>query len=810
MEKEYSTSRLERRKQQPKRKKQQPKGGKKILKYSLLSFLFLFLILVVGGGVFFISMVSSAPDLDKKNLLYARSSTIYDMKDKRIASISGGEKRDYAPIKEIPERVRNAFIATEDVRFYKHNGIDTKRVLGAIFANITNGFGSEGASTITQQVVKNTMLSHEKTVKRKIQEAYLSIQLERKYTKDQILEIYLNKIYFGQSANGVKTAAKAYFDKSLDDLTLSEAALLAGLPQRPSGYDPFKHPDLAEKRRNVVLYLMYKNGYITKEQKEEAQNEPIEKTLVKPKAEKRMYEAFLQQVIKDAQKEGITEKELFEGGLKVYTTLDADAQEHTQDILSTNNYINYPDEKFQAGVTLLDTKTGEIRAIGGNRLSEENQVSRGFNYATDTRRQPGSTIKPVLDYGPAIEYLKWSTNQPIVDEPLEINGKQFQNWDKRYHGTLTMREALMQSYNIPAIKTFQAVGEERAKEFANKLGLGLDQVYPSYAIGGFNKGVSPLTMAGAYSAFGNEGEYHQPTTLRKVVYPDGGVQTIKKKGQRAMSSSTAYMVTDMLKSVVNEGTGTMAKIPGLPMAGKTGTTNMPANAYGDGSTDSWFVGYTTAYTCAVWTGYDNPGPDAYVRKSDQVIAKQIFRQLVGHVSQNIYTADFSKPDSVIQRGSGLYVAGTSMPAAAPKVSKPDEDKKKKEEEKIAKELEKQKKKEEEERLKAEEEKKKQEEEKAKEEEEKNKPDTPTTPPADGGQDGTDPDQGGGTPPADPNKPDDPGQGQGKPGDNKPDEPTTPPTDPETPPKQDEKPKTNDNQGGQLKQQSVNPESSTTE
>ncbi|WP_082635678.1 transglycosylase domain-containing protein [Fictibacillus enclensis] len=808
MEKNNSASRMERRKQN----KKPPKRFRKFLTYTAVTFLVLFLVIVVGGGITVFSMIKNAPELNAQNLKYASSSTVYDMNSKKVISINGKEKRDYASIKDIPPRVRNAFIATEDVRFYKHSGIDPKRVAGAIMSNITHGFGSEGASTITQQVIKNSFLSPEKTVTRKIQEAYLALKLEREYSKDQILEFYLNKIYFGHGAYGVKTAAKVYFDKSLDQLTTSEIALLAGLPQRPNGYDPVKRPDLAKDRRNVVLSLMEKNGYISEQEKEKAQSVPIEKMVVKQKEETGpRYEAFLQQVIDDAEKEGISEKDLFEGGLKIYTTLDPDAQSQAEKILSTDDYVVYPDKQFQAGVVLLDTKTGEIRAIGGNRLSEKEQVSRGFNYATDTQRQPGSTIKPVLDYGPAIEYLKWSTNTPIKDEPLEINGKQVQNWDKSYHGTLTMREALVQSYNIPAIKAYQAVGEDNAKKFANNLGLGLDKIYPSYAIGGFETGVSPLKMAGAFSAFGNQGVYNQPTTLRKIEYPNGKVREIKHKPKKAMSDYTAYMVTDMLKSVVSRGTGRMAQIPGLDVAGKTGTTNLPQGVYGNGSSDSWFVGYTTRYTAAVWTGYDKTGSNMYVRKDDQVIAKLIFKQLMSHASQGKMTADFEKPGSVVARGSELYVQGTSVPALAqPKYAKSDEDTSKSDQTEEAKKEED-----------ATKEKDKKEEEK-KTDQEKPKddgtttttPDTPATPPKDdqGGSDqggngdngqgasnqdgGNNQDDGtnqdGGTDQGGDNGQD--GGQQDKPDtpvtppkdDNKPDKPAKPekPTEPTTPPKKD--------------------------
>ncbi|EIT86493.1 penicillin-binding proteins 1A/1B [Fictibacillus macauensis ZFHKF-1] len=796
MENNTSSSRMDRRKQTgkkppSKKEKVKPTGFRKFLKYGFRTFLVLLLLVLGGGGAYAYKVIHGTPDLDPNKLKYSSSSTVYDMNDKKVASIVRGEKRDYAKIDSIPPLVRKAFVDTEDVRFYKHNGIDAKRVLGAVLSNLTRGYGSEGASTITQQVVKNSFLTMEKTATRKLQEAYLAMQLERQYSKDQILEFYLNRIYFGNGAYGVKTAAKLYFDKKLDELTPGEAALLAGLPQRPNGYDPYKYPKNAKDRRNTVLYLMNKYGAITKDQEEKAKKQSIEKMVVKKKQEKPQYEAFLQQVVKDAEKQGISEKDVFEGGLKIYTTLDPDAQTHAEKVLETNDYVQYPDKKFQAGVVLLDTKTGQIRAIGGSRNDANTAVATGFNYATDTARQPGSTIKPVLDYGPAIEHLKWSTATGIKDEPLQINGKQFQNWDHQFHGTLSMRKALEQSYNIPAIKAFQAVGADRAKQFANNLGLGLKEIMPAYAIGGFKTGVSPLQMAGAYSAFGNNGVYHTPTTVRKVVYPNGEEKTYEQKGKQAMSEYTAYMVTDMLRSVVKTGTGTAAQIPGLDVAGKTGTTNMPAGVAGDGSTDAWFAGYTTRYTAAVWTGYDRPGANAYVRHQDQNISKMIFKSLVGYASQNKDTEDFQKPSSVVERGGELYVEGTSMPAAPPEVS--DDDQKKDPADDADKEKEDQDQKDDED--------KKDDDNKDKPKDGDQPPEGPTTPPdqkpGDGGNDKPGDGDNKPKPPKDDGKPKPPGDGGTNPGDG-----GTKPTDPGKPPKKGNNPNGGDDQSPAKQPQQV--------
>lgn len=630
--------------------------AKKLFIVLSVAFLFVF----SAGAITALALLSGTPKLDLAKLEDIQSSTIYDMNDNEVMDLSGEEYRKSVALKDIPKVLIDAVITTEDIRFYDHKGVDVKRIGGAIVANFQNGFGAEGASTVTQQVVKNSFLNSEKSIRRKAQEAYLSIQLERKYSKEQILETYLNKIYFGQGAYGVEAAAKVYFNKSLQDVTLEEAALIAGLPQRPSEYDPFKNPKQAEKRRNVVLSLMEKYDMITKEEAKQAKAIAVEDMLHKGK-EELQYEPFIDQVIKDVVSAGLNEKDIFTAGLKIYTTLDRDAQDHVDRVLSTDEIIQYPNEHFRAGTALVDTGSGAIRALGGRSRSDQKDVARAFNYATQIERQPGSTIKPILDYGPAIEQLKWSTAQPIKDEPLEIDGSNIQNWDRDYRGSVTMRTALQWSYNVPAVNTFLQVGSEKSKQFAKGLGIELDEIFPSYAIGGFKHGISPLELAGAYSAFGNNGVYHEPFTVRKIVFPDGKEIEISPEGKEAMSDYTAYMITDMLKSVVNSGTGTRANIPELPMAGKTGTTNLDKSIASNGTSDAWFVGYTVQYTMAVWTGYDQTTKETYLTNEQSRLAQHIFKEIMTDVSKDKEINDFTKPDSVIEKVVGgkreLFVKG---------------------------------------------------------------------------------------------------------------------------------------------------------
>lgn len=650
---EQYKSRQERKRQQT---QQSPKGKKKkthksapLWKKILLTLLVIGIIGMVGGGITFAAIVAGAPSLDEKKLKDSFSSTLYDIDGKEITEI-GSVKRTYVPYEEIPEVLRNAVLATEDARFFDHNGVDFIRIGGAFVANVKEGFGAEGGSTITQQVIKNSILTTDKTITRKVQEIWLAFQLERKYSKQEILEMYLNKIYFPGNIYGVAKAAESFYGETdLSKLELHEAAMIAGMPQSPNNYNPRTNPESAEKRRNTVLNLMAKHGYISEAEAEEAKKIPVQSTLVKPEEKANPYHAFVEEVIEEVKEK--TDIDAGTAGLKIYTTLDPDAQQKVEEVLNGDS-MDYPDDKLQAGISLIDTKTGEIRAIGGGR----NQPVGGFNYATDAKRQPGSTIKPVLDYGPVIEYKKWSTYEQVRDEPYTYSdGTPINNWDRSYKGQMSIRDALAYSRNIPALKAFQEVGAEKAQEFAEGLGIPVDGIVESYSIGGFDKGVSPLQMAGAFSAFGNNGIYNEPHAVKKIVLSDGTEISLEPEPKAAMSDYTAFMVTDMMKSVVKYGTGKAARIDNVNIAGKTGTTNftpeekekydIPSRA----AKDAWFVGYNPNYTAAVWTGYSEfkEGEKVYLDSDDQDLAKALFKEVFEEVAAGD-TSDFEQPSSVVQ------------------------------------------------------------------------------------------------------------------------------------------------------------------
>ena len=742
MSEEVYQSREERKKAEKTNKNKQRSIG--ILKKGSLFKKMVIVCLVLGlvstgvGAITFASMIKGTPTLDSSKLLDPLSTKFYD-KDGNFLYEYGKEKRTKITYNQVPKVLEHAFIATEDSHFYEHFGIDLKRTAKAIFVNVTGDFGSQGGSTITQQVIKNSFLSPEKTIKRKVQEWDLAYQLEKKYSKQDILMMYLNKIYLGNRSYGVAAAAKNYYGIESDDLkkmTLAQAAMIAGLTQSPNNYDPTipENKEAATERRHIVLSSMLRDGYITEKQMKEAEKVPVTEGLVAKNTQQSMpYEAFLDAAVKEV-KGKLKDVDISEDGLSIYTTLDPKAQDFADKMMNTSEIIAYPDANFQGAFVLLDTKTGEVRAIGSGRNDHKAQFL-GHNFAVDIKRQPGSIFKPIFDYGPAIENLKWSTAHLINDQKTTYStGEPISNWDNQYHGMMTIRKALQYSYNIPALLTLREVGMDKAKSFAEQLGITFknNEVYESYSLG--SNTVSPLDMAGGYSAFGNNGLYNKPHFVQKVVFADGAVVNFAEKSKRVMQDYTAYMVTDMLRTVVNAGTGTTANVPRLDIAGKTGTTNFDEKTrakYGypsSATNDSWFAGYTPQYTMAVWTGYAQNGQGNYMSGNTTKISQLMFKAMMEAFGTD--TANFQQPESVYRVNNELYIKGIDSAEVPPKKNKihpnnggnkeklKKEDENKKEDKKLKKEEEKQKK--EEEKLKKEDEKLKKEEEKRRKKEEEKK------------------------------------------------------------------------------------------
>ncbi|MBE1554145.1 PBP1A family penicillin-binding protein [Sporosarcina limicola] len=645
--------------------------GKGLFKKIFLSLVIAGFAVLIGGAGLFAYYASTAPKLDENLLKDPLSSEFLD-KDQNVFMKFGAEKRDFIPYDKIPKLMEDAILATEDIRFYKHHGMDFWRLGGAVLANFKSGFGSQGASTITQQVIKNSFLKQEKTLKRKSQEAYLAFQLERQYDKEEIFEMYFNKILMSGTVYGFGTASQYFYGKNLDELELHEVALLAGLPQYPNGYNPFKNPERAEKRRNIVLGLMHQHKKITKEEMDTAKAIPVISTLLpeekRQARNKSEYPAYVDIVLDELEAAGMMD--VLAEGVKIQTALDPAAQKAVENALNTSDL--YESEKMQAGMTVMDTKTGAIVAVGGGR----DYSGRDLNFASDQKRQPGSVIKPILSYGPAIENLSWSTGQRIVDEPYNYKGtnKSIRNVDGKFLGTQTIREALYKSRNIPAIKVFEEIGTQKAGAFAKGLGLPYGKLNSSNALGGGEYNFSTVQIAGAYSAFGNGGIYTKPHTVKKIIFRDGKTErSMVSDPVATMKDSTAYMVTDILRDVVTSGTGTVADIPGLDEAGKTGTTNYPSeiiskhNMKNTDVPDSWFAGYTTDYTIAIWGGYKDYTTPITTYDKGRRVPQNLFRMVMSDISSGKDTAQFSQPGSVeeetIVYGSDpLILASSTTPA----------------------------------------------------------------------------------------------------------------------------------------------------
>ena len=623
-------------------------------------------LLVLSLGIFLYYGLS-APKINAEVLQSGGSSTIYDRHGQEITAL-GNENRTYVTIDKVPTQMRDAIISTEDRHFYQeHLGINPFRIARAAINNL-EGDSLQGGSTLTQQLIKLSVFSTKKsdqTIKRKMQEVWLAVQVERNFSKDQILEYYLNKVYLANGTYGFQTAAHYYFGKNLQQLTLEQMALLAGMPQAPNNYDPYKNPQAAKNRRDLVLKAMYNNNKITLEQAQAAKNTPIT-TGLKPYRpntgvgeNKLIVDPYIKEVIHEVKAKGF---DPYRDNLKITVNMDIKAQKRLYQIVNGSE-IAFPNDQLQTGVSVVNPQNGAVIAmIGGRKLGN---VQLGLNRAVQTSRSNGSTIKPILDYAPAIEYLHWSTNQTLRDTPYTYPGTDItlNNWDHTYMGNIPLRTALAESRNVPAVRTLGAVGFNRARKFARKMDIKVAQNEGLSA--GIGSNVSSLQLAGAYAAFANGGTYYKPAYVAKIQTIDGLNHHYDNPGKRVMSEATAYIITDILKDVVKpSGMGSQAYISGLYQAGKTGTTNYSNEelsrnpALANTAKDALFAGYTKNYAIGVWTGYDQPNISG-VDTTQQKLAGQIYQRLMRYLSTTSANTNWSKPYSVV-RVSGtniLYVRG---------------------------------------------------------------------------------------------------------------------------------------------------------
>lgn len=634
----------------------------------LLGILSFFCILFLAGVGLSWYYAKDAPELTDKKLDATVSSKLYTQ-DGELFEDLGAEKREKISANELPKTLEDAIVSVEDRRFYKHIGVDPIRIIGSALSNFTSG-GLQGGSTLTQQLIKLSFFStsaEDQTLKRKAQEAWMAVRLEQKKSKQEILTYYVNKVYMSNGLYGMETASEMYFGKKLSELSLPQTALLAGMPQAPSAYDPYVYPDQAKKRRDTVLYTMLQNEKISQTEYDQAVNVPVTdglQELTQSDDNTKIVDNYVKEVINEVQEK--TDKNVYTDGLEIYTNLDLDAQKKLYDIVNTDQYVSYPDDEMQVASTLIDTNTGKVKAqIGGRHIAED--VTLGNNLAVNTSRDFGSTMKPVTDYGPAFEYLKYSTGKTITDAPYNYEGTSTPvgNWDNQYMGTITLRQALYLSRNVPAVKLFNEVGSDKVASFLKNLGIEYSTIHQSNAISsnteeqdGTKYGASSLKMAAAYAAFANGGTYYKPQYVNKIVFQDGTEETYEPDGKTAMSPETAYMITDILKDTITEGTGTNAQIAGLYQAGKTGTSNYTDDEYaklGISSgvyPDILFAGYTPNYSISVWTGYNKKMTP--VTSESSHVASDVYRELMQYVSANVTNTDWEMPSGLIRVGGELY------------------------------------------------------------------------------------------------------------------------------------------------------------
>ena len=569
-----------------------------------------------------------------------RTSIIYDGQSDVVTRLHGVQDRTWVSISELQPSTVYAFISAEDARFFEHEGVDVIRIAGAIVADIKAGSYVQGASTISQQLIKLSHLTSEKTISRKAEEAALAYEMERQYSKEDILEMYLNYVYFGGGYYGIEAAAEGYFGVHASDLTLDQSAMLAGILKSPSGYAPHINYAASINRRNNILRLMRDYGYITDDEKKQASAR--RPTILHDKREE--YSGYYTDAVTKsaAALMGITVDELIRGGYSIYSAMDSDIQHYCEEMFKNGEL--FPAEDSEAAIVVLEPSTGMVVAMVGGR-SYTGGIS--FNRATDIRRQPGSVIKPVITYAPAFEYLNYTAADMILDEETTFADYTPSNYGNKYYGWVTVREAVTKSLNVPAVKTLSAVGVYRAKDFAKRCGIEFDDKDDSLALalGGFTYGVSPLQIAGAYSCFASGGIYNTPTLIKKITDRNGlTVYEYRQDSRRVMSEANAYILTSMLKSVVTEGTGHRLNTLDIPIAGKTGTVGLA-----NGNRDAWMAGYTPEYTAVVWQGYDSDRlgllPSSATGGTYPAL---MLYELFNHIYPDGRSGDFEKPESVKQ------------------------------------------------------------------------------------------------------------------------------------------------------------------
>ncbi|MDD2211368.1 MAG: PBP1A family penicillin-binding protein, partial [Clostridia bacterium] len=615
-----------------------------------ISFLVVFL-LTAGGAALYISSL----DISKLQIPLVQPSYLYDHKGCRISELSSSRIEPVSS-QQIPLITKRAVIAVEDRHFYEHQGIDLLAIGRALYKNLLSGDFSEGGSTITQQLAKNLFLVPDKTIERKLKEVAYAFKIESALEKCEILTAYLNQIYFGEGRWGLQNAAQLYFNKNVEDLTLEESAVLAGLIKAPSIYSPLGNKQGALERRNLVLGLMKEQNYITAAEYERAIAQPIVLKNGSSNGLAGKYAPYVDYVIEEAiDRLGFTEEQILNGGLQIYTQMDTSVQKAAEDVYQDSSFFpsGQADQIVQSGVVILDHSTGGIKGLVGYRGEK---VYRRLNHATSSglERQPGSALKPLSVYGPALE-KGYTPHSILNDYPLNIKGYSPQNSDNQFCGRITMQKAVQHSRNVPAVWLLNEIGIESGVDFAKRAGIPLEEEDNNLgiALGGLYKGVSPLQMAQAYQIFSNLGVMNKAFAIDKITGKDGTVLfRAQPESIKVTSPSIAYTMTLMLQNVVSNGTGQNAKL-NRPTAGKTGTVELPAteefSGISDGVKDAWFIGYTPELTAAVWMGYDHTDRNYYLTTTGGREPAVVFHEILSRALKSTPVVPFEIPQEYIEQ-----------------------------------------------------------------------------------------------------------------------------------------------------------------
>ncbi|PAD20487.1 transglycosylase domain-containing protein [Terribacillus saccharophilus] len=579
--------------------------------------------------------------IDKDDLTLKAASTVENQDGEVIAEFYE-ENREPVKFDKISEHVKNAFVSIEDARFYKHHGIDLRATARALYRDILAMSKVEGGSTITQQTAKNLFFKNDKTFTRKAKEAMAAIYLERQYTKKQILEYYLNEIYFAHGLYGIESAANYYFNKSASDLTLSESAMLAALSKAPNTYSPNNNPDLAKERRNLVLDQMEEQGYITAEEKEAAQAEELGVTQPEEEQERPWIESYIDLVAEEAQeKYDLSLENLRTGGYRIVVNVDEDIQRTAYNTMQDDTYFDGSTDSIEGAFVMLDQNSGKIVAAVGAREFQYGDINR-----VTVQRQPGSVMKPLAVYGPALDSGDYNAYSELPDEKKSYDDGKYtvSNHNDQYEGDITMYEAVQESKNTTAVWLLDQIGIKTSKSYLEKMHIDLPEDKGlSIALGGLKEGLTPLKIAEGFRTFAHEGQWIESQSIN-AIYDRNGEAAFKAEPQTedVFSEQTAWDMTRMLQGVITGGTGTAGTYYGA-LAGKTGTTQHPT--VDDADKDAWFAGYTPEYVAVSWMGYDKTNDENYLESGSSMptaLTKSILRQ----VSQyRTMSTSFEKPEN---------------------------------------------------------------------------------------------------------------------------------------------------------------------